>query len=105
MNYFVPLQVRKERKEKCMSTKDKLLARFKSLPSDFTFEELDRLLRSLGYEMDNKGKTSGSRIIYKDRNNAPIMLHKPHPGNIIKKYAMKQIFDELKGKGKIKEDI
>ena len=33
------------------------------------------------------------------------MLHKPHPGNIIKKYAMKQIFDELKGKGKIKEDI
>jgi hypothetical protein len=85
-----------------MSTKEKLLVRFKSLPSDFTFEELDRLLRSLGYEKDNKGKTSGSRIIYKGEDGAPIMLHKPHPGNIIKKYAMRQIYDELKGKGKIK---
>ena len=56
-----------------MSTKEKLLVRFKSLPSDFTFEELDRLLRSLGYEKDNKGKTSGSRIIYKGEDGAPIM--------------------------------
>ncbi len=85
-----------------MSTKEKLLARFMSLPSDFTFEELDRLLRGLGYEKDNKGKTSGSRVVYKDKNNSPIMLHKPHPGNIIKGYAMKQIYDELKDKGKIK---
>ena len=34
-----------------MSSKDKLLARFKSLPSDFTFDELERLLSSLGYAM------------------------------------------------------
>ena len=67
-----------------MSTKEKLLARFKALPSDFTFEELDRLLNNLGYERDNKGKTSGSRIVYKDKDNAPIMLHKPHPGNILR---------------------
>jgi poly-D-alanine transfer protein DltD len=93
------LQARRKNK---MSTKEKLIARFKALPSDFTFEELDRLLNNLGYEKDNKGKTSGSRVVYKDKDNTPIMLHKPHPGNIIKKYAMKQIYDELKNKGKIK---
>ena len=31
-----------------------------------------------------KGKTSGSRIIYKDVDGHPIMIHRPHPGNIIK---------------------
>lgn len=84
-----------------MSSKDKLLARFKSLPSDFTFDELERLLSSLGYAKSNKGKTSGSRIIYKDSGGHPIMIHRPHPGNIIKGYAMKQILEELTTKNKI----
>lgn len=84
-----------------MSTKEKLIARFKSLPSDFTFEELERLLIIVGYERSNKGKTSGSRVIYKDKDGHPIMIHRPHPGNIIKGYAMKQILEELTLKHKI----
>lgn len=84
-----------------MSSKDKLLARFKSLPSDFTFDELERMLSNLGYTKSNKGKTSGSRIIYKDSYGHPIMIHRPHPGNIIKGYAMKQILEELTLKNKI----
>lgn len=24
------------------------------------------------------------------------MLHKPHPGNIVKSYALKQVFEDLK---------
>ena len=84
-----------------MSTKEKIIARFKSLPSDFTFEELERLLIIVGYERSNKGKTSGSRVIYKDKDGHPIMIHRPHPGNIIKGYAMKQILEELTLKHKI----
>lgn len=84
-----------------MSSKDKLIARFKTLPSDFTFEELERLLSILGYTKSNKGKTSGSRVIYKDAEGHPIMIHRPHPGNIIKGYAMKQMYDELKLRKKI----
>ncbi|MDO4823257.1 MAG: type II toxin-antitoxin system HicA family toxin [Bacteroidales bacterium] len=84
-----------------MSSKDKLIARFKTLPSDFTFEELERLLSNFGYTKSNKGKTSGSRVIYKDEEGCPIMIHRPHPGNIIKGYAMKQIYDELKLRRKI----
>ena len=58
-------------------------------------------LKDFGYVKSNKGKTSGSRIIYKDANGHPIMIHRPHPGNIIKEYAMKQILKELQDKGKI----
>jgi len=88
-----------------MTSSDKLLERFQRLPSDFTFDELDRLLTRFGYERSNKGKTSGSRIIYKNNNNRPIMIHRPHPGNIIKIYAMKQILDHLRDLGYIKEDV
>ena len=85
-----------------MGTKDKLRARFLQMPSDFTFDEMQRLLEGYGYEKSNKGKTSGSRIIFKNGNKRPIMLHKPHPGNIVKGYALKQVYDDLKEAGLIK---
>ena len=43
-----------------MGTKEKLIERFKSLPTNFTFEEMERLLSIFGYEKSNKVKTSGS---------------------------------------------
>lgn len=85
-----------------MGTKEKLIIRFKKLPTDFTFEELERLLTIFGYEKSDKGRTSGSRVIFKDAEGHPIMIHKPHPGNIIKGYAMRQILEELTRKGHIK---
>lgn len=88
-----------------MSTKDKLLARFLTLPSDFTFDELERLLTLFGYEKSNKGRTSGSRIVFKDAHGHPIMLHKPHPGNIVKLYALKQVLEELQNKGLINPSL
>ena len=48
--------------------------------------------------MDNKGKTSGSRVIFKNGEER-ITLHKPHPSNIIKEYNMKEILDFLIKKG------
>ena len=85
-----------------MGTKEKLRDRFNAMPSDFTFDEMQRLLEGYGYEKCYKGKTSGSRIIFKNGNKRPIMLHKPHPGNIVKGYAMKQVLDDLKEAGLIK---
>lgn len=85
-----------------MGSKEKLIERFKRQPNDFTFDEMERLLSIFGYEKSNKGKTSGSRVIYRNENKRPIMLHKPHPGNIIKGYAMRQVLDELKEAGFLK---
>ena len=85
-----------------MGTIEKRRERFMRMPSDFTFDELQRLLEGYGYEKSDKGRTSGSRIIFKNGNKRPIMLHKPHPGNIVKGYAMKQVYNDLKEAGLIK---
>lgn len=45
-----------------MGKKEKLIARLRSVPKDFTFEEGRTLLGLLDFEMSNKGKTSGSRV-------------------------------------------
>ena len=85
-----------------MSTKEKLLERFLRLPKDFTYQELIRLLNSFGYVQETKGKTSGSRVMfYNSAREHPILIHKPHPGNIIKAYVMKYVLDELKSIGYI----
>lgn len=69
-----------------MGTKEKLIERFKSLPANFTFEEMERLLSIFGYEKSNKVKLP-SRVIFKNGDKRPIMIHKPHPGNLIKGYG------------------
>ena len=81
-----------------MSQNDKLIERFKTIPANFMFAELEKLLTNLGYIKYNKGKTSGSRVIFKDQEGHPIMLHKPHPGNIVKQYALRQVLEELQNR-------
>ena len=86
-----------------MGTNEKLIERFKSMPSDFTFDELVTLLCRLGYKMQVKGKTSGSRAIFIGDGCIPILVHKPHPGNIVQRYVMKHIHKQLIDDGKIKK--
>lgn len=78
-----------------MSKQEKLLARFCSTPADFTWEELVKLLNGLGYERDDKGRTSGSRVRFSKAHCAPINLHKPHPSNVMKRYQLRQIQEFL----------
>ncbi|MBO6096840.1 MAG: type II toxin-antitoxin system HicA family toxin [Bacteroidales bacterium] len=84
-----------------MGTKEKLIERLKRLPTDFTFEEAERLLTLFGYTKPNKGKTSGSRVMFIDEQKRKILLHKPHPGSILKTYALKDIIEKLIRNGNI----
>jgi len=77
-----------------MGTKEKLVERFKSQPKDFQWNEFVRLFTCLGFELDNKGKTSGSRVIF-TKDKYSYVAHKPHPQSIVKSYVMKQAFDFL----------
>lgn len=79
-----------------MGTKEKLLERLKGMPTDFTFAEAERLLTSFGYTKSNKGRTSGSRVMFIDKQKRKILLHIPHPSNILKSYSLKDILDKLK---------
>jgi hypothetical protein len=78
-----------------MSKEDKLIQRFLTLPSDFHYDEMVRLLGYFGFEEVKMGKTSGSRVKFISKTGTPIMLHKPHPSGIIKQYQLKQIKEVL----------
>ncbi|MEG2253103.1 MAG: type II toxin-antitoxin system HicA family toxin [Clostridia bacterium] len=82
-----------------MGQKEKLMERMKSRPRDFTFEEAETLLRYLGYIRSNKGRTSGSRIIFTNDEHPPILLHKPHPRKELLAYQVNQLLDMLQQEG------
>ncbi|MFP4026107.1 MAG: type II toxin-antitoxin system HicA family toxin [Thiohalospira sp.] len=78
-----------------MSKKEKLIARFLTMPSDFHYDEMVKLLGYFGFKEVKKGKTSGSRVKFMNPECVPIILHKPHPSGIMKKYQLKQIKEVL----------
>ena len=78
-----------------MTQKDKLIKRLKTRPKDFTFEEAEALLLYLNYVRTDKGKTSGSRVMFVHDEQKPIMLHKPHPRKELKAYQVKQLLGLL----------
>lgn len=83
-----------------MGKLEKLIERLKSNPKDFTFDEMQSLLLALGFELSNKGKTSGSRVkFFKD--GVCIILHKPHPRKELLAYQIKQVIETLSEEGLI----
>ncbi len=84
-----------------MSQKKKLIKRLKSMPSDYTFDEAASLLRFLDYKINNKGKTSGSRVEFINDNDSKILLHRPHPDKTLKRYQLKLLIETLEKEGLI----
>lgn len=83
-----------------MSKKEKLKEKFEKQPKDFTYEELVLLLTALGFEEEKTGHATGSAVCFiHKRTGYPIRFHRPHPGNIIKGYLMKQIKLTLQKEG------
>jgi HicA-like toxin of HicAB toxin-antitoxin system len=87
-----------------MSKKEKLIERLLALPSDFTWDELIKILAHYGYGEIGGGKTGGSRRKFADASKHIISLHKPHPGNILKHYQVKEVVTSLREHGKITDD-
>lgn len=84
-----------------MGQKEKLIQRLKAKPKDFTFDEAETLLGYLSYVRSNKGKTSGSRIMFISEEHEAILLHKPHPQKELKVYQIKQLIEVLEQEGLI----
>ena len=74
-----------------MGRREKLVARLKGRPKDFTWDELVGLLEGLGYVEAATGKTGGSRRRFIHETAPTIALHKPHPGNIVKMYVIDDV--------------
>jgi predicted RNA binding protein YcfA (HicA-like mRNA interferase family) len=79
-----------------MTKAEKLLNRFLSRPKNFTYHELIRLLESQGY---NEEQGSGSSVVFSNKRiKHYTKLHKPHPGNVLKRYQIDLIIQELNSK-------
>jgi hypothetical protein len=85
-----------------MSQKEKLEKKLLSDPRDFTFEEASRLLGFYGYTVNNKGRTSGSRVAFISKDYPAIILHKPHPRKELLPYQVDQLVEFLKKEGLLK---
>jgi len=84
-----------------MGQKEKLIKKLKSRPKDFTFDEAETLLKYFTYNRSNKGRTSGSRVMFVSDEYAPILLHKPHPRKELLDYQIKQLIEVLEQEGLI----
>ena len=79
-----------------MTKRDKLFDRFMTKPARkyLTFSELESLLSTLGYE---RREGSGSRVkFFNPATKDLILIHKPHPGDVLKLCQIKDIQKKLK---------
>ncbi len=78
-----------------MSKSEKLLAKFLETPtrSDLTFQDLKIVMNKFGFVMEER---AGSRVAFTKEGEQPIMLHKPHPGNELKQYIVKQLQERFR---------
>lgn len=85
-----------------MSKYEKAKERILSKPKDYTYSEAKYLLSQMGFVEFNKGKTSGSRVkFYRELDKTVILLHKPHPGDIMKPGSVKQLVEYLEKIGEL----
>ncbi len=84
-----------------MSKHEKLLARLLSRPKDFEWSEAVTLLGHYGFETLT-GSGSRRKFVHLQTKQV-IDLHKPHPGNILKTYIIKELIAGLKEGGFICE--
>lgn len=79
-----------------MGQKEKLIAKLKSNSKTFTFDDAEKLLKYFSYQRSNKGKTSGSRVMFtSEQHKTKILLHKPHPRKELLDYQVKQLIEYL----------
>lgn len=79
----------------CVSKFQKILARLKTKPRDFTWKELQTIMSHFGY---TEIKGGGSRRkFYDEKTKAIVSLHEPHPSPVIKRYALEIIIEHEQG--------
>ena len=85
-----------------MSKIDKARERLLARPKDYTYSEAKYLLSQIGFEEYNKGKTSGSRVkFYRSSDERIILLHKPHPGDVMSVGAVRDLANCLEEMGEL----
>ncbi|WP_025039771.1 type II toxin-antitoxin system HicA family toxin [Nitrosospira briensis] len=85
-----------------MSKNSKLVARLRSRPKDFTWEELTSLLKHFAYH--EKAGSGSSRKFINSITDHKLAFHKPHPENVVKRYVIDEVIATLIENGLIPEE-
>ncbi|MBQ7578018.1 MAG: type II toxin-antitoxin system HicA family toxin [Synergistaceae bacterium] len=59
------------------------------------------MLSRFGFNESNKGKTSGSRVKFERGDGKFILLHKPHPGDVMSSGNVEDLINFLRKLGEI----
>lgn len=76
-----------------MSRFQKALERLEKKPKDFTWQELQMIMKNFGYEEHSNSGSARRFINLKTK--ASVHLHEPHPNPTMKRYAIEIIIDHL----------
>ncbi len=80
-----------------MSKIKKALAKLQSKPTDFTWDELKRIMLSFGYKM-LEGDGSRVKFYHKEKNKL-LSLHKPHNPKTLRPYQIEKAINRLERDG------
>jgi hypothetical protein len=76
-----------------MSKFEKALDRLQRKPKDFTWNELQVIMKKFGY--DKHSNSGSARRFFNPKTNASVHLHEPHPVKIMKRYALEIVIEHL----------
>jgi hypothetical protein len=82
-----------------MSKLEKLIARLLGKPADFTWRELQTLMKALGYELRTTG--GSGRKFLNPSTGATLFMHEPHPSSILKAYQVRAVVQFLGQEGRL----
>lgn len=83
-----------------MSQSEKAKQKLLNSPKNYTYSDAKSLLKKLGFQEYQKGKTSGSRIkFFRATDQMIILLHKPHLGDQMNVGAINALRNELQRSG------
>ena len=84
-----------------MTRIEKLVERLMDCPRTFRFDDAVRVMAWHGFELDEKGRTSGSRVrFYRESDGRMMLMHAPHPRGELRAAAVREMASFLQEVGR-----
>ena len=84
-----------------MTRVEKLARQLMARPRTFRFDDAVRVMAWYGFDLDEKGKTSGSRMrFYREDDGRMMLMHIPHPGDELRSAAVRELASFLREAGR-----
>ncbi|WP_010195960.1 HicA protein [Psychrobacter sp. PAMC 21119] len=77
-----------------MSKSEKLVKRFKTVPSDFTWNEFVKIMSLHGYLVSNAKGGSGRKFVNKSAS-LSMVFHEPHPEKVMKRCYIREVIQHF----------